>query len=92
MRRDSHVLGEPLYIVTDDAKDYFPQLGYAPEELHKFNTVFLRSAVELKSFTSKGVTRGWKEVWEGTLPDDSLTVQDAVYHGFVRVRCWNLAN
>ena len=50
-------------------------------------------AVELKSLTNKGVTRGWKEVWEGTLPDGdgSLTVQDAVHHGFVRVRCWNLA-
>ena len=50
LRRDAHLLGEPIYLLTDDAKDYFPQFGFAPEEYPKFTGVFLRSAVEKLSF------------------------------------------
>ena len=31
-------------------------------------------------------------MWEGDYPGDQLTIADNVYHGYVRVRCWNIAN
>ena len=46
LRRASEVLGEPLYIFTDDAKDYFSQLALAPEERWKLNVVFLQGAID----------------------------------------------
>ena len=41
LRRAAEVLGEPLYIFGDDAKDYFNQLAMATSELHKLGIVFL---------------------------------------------------
>jgi len=49
-------------------------------------------AVELELLTNKGVRRGFKEVWEGDYPGDQLTIADHAFHGYVRVRCWNIAN
>ena len=41
LRRASEMLGEPLYIWGDDAKDYFNQLAMASSELHKLGIIFL---------------------------------------------------
>ena len=32
------------------------------------------------------------QVWEGDYPGDQLTIADHAFHGYVRVRCWNIAN
>ncbi len=44
LRRGAHILGEPIYIFNDDAKDYFNQLAIAECDLHKLGIVFLDSA------------------------------------------------
>ena len=31
-------------------------------------------------------------MWEGDYPGDQLTIVDHAFHGYVRVRCWNIAN
>ena len=31
-------------------------------------------------------------MWEGDYPGDQLTIADYVTHGYVRVRCWNIAS
>ena len=41
LRRASFALGEPIYIIGDDAKDYFNQLPVAIPELWKLGVVFL---------------------------------------------------
>ena len=41
------MLGEPVYVIGDDFKDYFNQLAMAPSELHKVGTVFLAEAGDL---------------------------------------------
>ena len=40
------MLGEPVYVIGDDFKDYFNQLAMAESELHKLNIVFLREPGE----------------------------------------------
>ena len=48
LKRLAFLLGEPLYVLGDDAKDYFNHLLNAAEELHKVNTIFLNDGdVEL---------------------------------------------
>ena len=48
LRRAAEVLGEPIYIFGDDAKDYFNQLAMATSELWKLNVVFLAEADDLE--------------------------------------------
>ena len=31
-------------------------------------------------------------MWEGDYPGDQLTIVDHAFHGYVRLRCWNIAN
>ena len=31
-------------------------------------------------------------MWEGDYPGDQLSIADYAFHGYVRVRCWNIAN
>ena len=44
LRRGAHILGEPIYIFNDDAKDYFNQLAIVECDLHKLGIVFLDEA------------------------------------------------
>ena len=44
LRRGAYILGEPIYIFNDDAKDYFNQLAIAECDLHKLGIVFLDEA------------------------------------------------
>ena len=46
LKRASQMLGEPVYVIGDDFKDYFNQLAMAESELHKLNIVFLREPSE----------------------------------------------
>ena len=41
LKRAAQILGVPVYIFGDDARDYFNQLAMAECELHKVNIVFL---------------------------------------------------
>jgi hypothetical protein len=41
LRRAAHLLGEPIYILSDDFKNHFNQLALAPEEYNLFNVAFL---------------------------------------------------
>ena len=47
--RASEILGEPVYLFGDDAKDYFNQLAMHPSELWKLGIVFLADEGELLS-------------------------------------------
>ena len=49
LRRAAAVLGEPLYIFSDDAADYFNQLSMSPEEWWKLGIVFIRDEEVLRS-------------------------------------------
>ena len=31
-------------------------------------------------------------MWEGDYPGDQLSIADYAFHGYMRVRCWNIAN
>ena len=46
LKRAAQFLGEPVYIIGDDFKDYFNQLAMAESELHKLGIVFLREGDE----------------------------------------------
>ena len=52
LRRASEILGEPLYVFGDDAKDYFNQLAMHPSELWKLGIVFLAGEGDLAAETS----------------------------------------
>ena len=52
LRRAAEVLGEPIYVIGDDAKDYFNQLGMATSELWKLNIAFLAEAGDLEENTA----------------------------------------
>lgn len=41
LRRAAEVLNEPIYIFSDDARDFFNQLALRPESWHLFNVAFL---------------------------------------------------
>ena len=41
LKRAAFLMGEPVYVLGDDAKDYFNHLLNAAEERHKVNTIFL---------------------------------------------------
>ena len=43
LSRAAHLLGESIYVVGDDVKDYFNHLTHASEELYKMNIVFINS-------------------------------------------------
>ena len=43
LRRAAHVLGEPIYIFSDDGADWFNQLALSPESWPLFNVAFLES-------------------------------------------------
>ena len=47
LRRAARVLGLPIYVFGDDAKDFFNQLAMASSELHKLGIVFLAADGEL---------------------------------------------
>ena len=42
LKRAAFLMGEPVYLLGDDFKDYFNQLESAPEELWKSGIAFLR--------------------------------------------------
>ena len=44
LRAAAHLLGEPIYLFGDDAKDYFNQLAMAPETWWQLGIVFLSPA------------------------------------------------
>ena len=48
LRAAAHLMGEPVYLFGDDAKDYFNQLAMAPEAWWQLGIVFL-SPAELES-------------------------------------------
>ena len=56
LRHAAALLGEPLYLFCDDAKDYFNQLAMAPSELHKLGIVFIRDDADLRHETPSGRT------------------------------------
>ena len=41
LRRAAAILGEPIFVFTDDIKDFFNQLAIAECDLHKLNFIFL---------------------------------------------------
>jgi len=43
LKRASHLLGEPVYVIGDDVKDYFNHLVHASEVLHLMNIVSLNA-------------------------------------------------
>jgi hypothetical protein len=47
LRHAAAVLGEPIYLLTDDASDYFNQLCISPSEFHKLGVVFLAADGDL---------------------------------------------
>eukprot|EP00965_Chrysotila_dentata_P108422 3580799-Pleurochrysis_carterae.AAC.1 len=47
LRAAADSLGEPVYVVGDDAADYFNQLAMVPEEWWKLGIVFLRDGEDL---------------------------------------------
>lgn len=49
LARAAHLLGEPIYVFSDDAKDYFNQLAIAREDLWKLGIVFLGVAADLST-------------------------------------------
>ena len=46
LARAAYLLGEPIYVFSDDAKDYFNQLAIAREDLWKLGVVFLGAAAD----------------------------------------------
>ena len=52
LARAAHVLGEPLFLFGDGAKDFFNQFGMAAPELWKLNIVFLRKPEDFKDIPS----------------------------------------
>ena len=46
LRRAAELLNLPIYVMGDDAKDYFNQLAMSSSELHKLNIVFLRDQLD----------------------------------------------
>jgi hypothetical protein len=55
LKRAAWLMGEPVYILGDDAKDYFNHLLNAAEERFKVNTVFLNEGdVAMPEFSTEG--------------------------------------
>ena len=52
LARAAHILGEPLFLFGDDAKDFFNQFGMAAPELWKLNIVFLRKPGDFENTPS----------------------------------------
>ena len=44
----AHLLGEPIYIFGDDAKDYFNQLAISSEDWYKLGVVFLHDVSDVR--------------------------------------------
>jgi hypothetical protein len=44
----AHLLGEPIYVFGDDAKDYFNQLAISSEDWYKLGVVFLHDTSTLR--------------------------------------------
>ena len=56
LSRAARVLGEPIYVFGDDAKDYFNQLAMASSELHKMGIVLLAEDEDNIADTSSTIT------------------------------------
>lgn len=50
LRAAAELLGEPIYVFGDDAKDYFNQLAIAPEDWWKLGVIFLHSQTAPTAF------------------------------------------
>lgn len=77
--RAAHVLEAPIYVFSDDAKDFFNQLGMATEELWKLGVVFLEN-IDAASDEAKLYFISEKKLGFGTHSASNTAHNDLVTH------------